>query len=1059
MAQRPGSIRSVASNSSIASGVSLARRPRTRTRSRTVTGGSVTAEDVPQFPVSSDLPYLNSPISQEPVGEQATSLPTALIASPQLPRSSPRLEPVEIRSSDTASSQGATADLTIVEPLPPPNSGRPVRKSTSFNRFSSLNRVYFKSKVVKQATNLPLLDTGYKPPSAFSRDPALTPVVNVRDSVSTQQSGASSSLYPPSTSTASAPESPTSPQSMVGLPDNPPFNLEVNDVQEYDSDDVSYRLRLLVKNNYFLPPAHSKPSPADFASTSLNSAKKSPRAATPTFLDIFRVGKSKSKPTTPTSTSPGFDLMAPMLRTTADSIVAPYILRSPLPRSSSQFPHLSPLMPNPASRGRVVVVREKMNDIAVAAKQAEQDLKARGVRLEQVSQKAAPTAVDDVIDPTDAVDVPLPSASYPFAVQASALHGLGVLESVGADVLADRLPPPKNPNLSASYDAAEDSWRKALLHEAVHHSLDNSPDVSSFSHAPLGSSTPIGSPRSKGANTPRVETPNPTERLIQQKILPQPIMENFADSKGGNHVRQKSDQSQASTSRQDRKGSLAVPVLDTMHDSLRPSSYLPQRVETPSGPMTPLAPAPRRNFVNPLYSLSQTNLASSPQPSKDLSYRRSDDPRSTLRRTVSSPMLAEGYDSSASRRDLITSSQWPRDSQATITSFNTVRGSYDHVSGRPAYSDNENLPRNSLALSAMCSRPSLSEYSQASLSPTTSTFQDMLNHESSSSNNAGPSRFSIEQQRIFQGTPSARSSAMSPSPRVSSSLAHAALPPPPRSASVNQPLARSVFSPPTILSSSGSQSNHTRQADSEDSTFQIVAPEPTTPPLPLLDRRNCSSDDPLSVNVSPVTAPVAIRSAPGPTSPTSFFDTIQTQPNAMDDLESSSDESEDDEHGSPPPKPFVDARTRAISSAAANPRPLVMRHGNFSTPYLRHGETFRQNLLPLGNTSSKRAIVNNPPRPPKANILSSSDFFKYAQEHPPTITSALNVEPNDSRRPSMGSDPLTTWRNNQRAQESLRKLDGMLIQHMEDEKDTIKRIATTMKQTADSQFSSLPDRP
>jgi phage gpG-like protein len=57
----------------------------------------------------------------------------------------------------------------------------------------------------------------------------------------------------------------------------------------------------------------------------------------------------------------------------------------------------------------------------------------------------------------------------------------------------------------------------------------------------------------------------------------------------------------------------------------------------------------------------------------------------------------------------------------------------------------------------------------------------------------------------------------------------------------------------------------------------------------------------------------------------------------------------------------------------------------------------------------------------------------------------------------MGSDPLTTWRNNQRAQESLRKLDGMLIQHMEDEKDTIKRIATTMKQTADSQFSNLPD--
>jgi hypothetical protein len=851
---------------------------------------------------------------------------------------------------------------------------------------------------------------------------------------------------------------------MTGQPDNLPFSLEVNDVQEYDSDDVSYRLRLLVKNNYFLPPAHSKPSPADFASSSLNSAKKSPRAATPTFLDIFRVGKSRSKPTTPTGTPPGFDPMAPMLRTTADSIAAPYALRSPLPRSSSQFPHLSSHMPNLAARGRVVVVREKMNDIAVAAKQAEQDLKARGVRQEQGSQKATPTAVEDVIDPTDAVDIPLLSPSYPFAVQASALHGLGVLESVGADVLADRLPPSKNPDISVSYDAAEDSWRKALLHEAVHHSLDNTPDVS-FSHAPLESSTPFGSLRSKGAISPRVEAPNPTQLLIQQKILAQPILENFADSKSEKHMRQKSGQSHASVTGRGRNGSLAVPAADTTHDSSRPSSYLPQRVETPSGPMTPLGPPPRRHIVNPLYSLSQTNLAGSPQFSKDSSSRLSDDPRPTLRRTVSSPMLADGYDSSTPRGDLTASSQgpsYPRDSLVTFTSFNTIRGSYDHVNGGVAEvhdSENEDLPRNSLALSAMRSRPSLSDYSQASPSPTTSTFQDMLNHESSSSNHAGPSRYSIERQGIFQRTPSPRTNAMSPPPRLSSSLAHAALPPPPRSATSSQPLARRVFSPPPIMSSSESQSNHTGQTNSEDPTFQIVAPEPTTPPLPLSDRRNSSTDDPLSINIFSMTTPAAIRSTPGPTSPTSFFDTIQTQPNAMDDLESSSDESEDDEPSPSPPKLFVDPRTRAISSAATNPRPLVMRHGNFSTPYLRHGETFRQNLLPLGTVSSKQAVVNNPPRPPKADILSSSDFFKYAQEHPPTITSALNAEPNDSRRPSMGSDPVTTWRNNQKAQESLRKLDGMLIQHMEDEKDTIKRIATTMKQTTDSHSSSLPDRP
>jgi hypothetical protein len=39
-----------------------------------------------------------------------------------------------------------------------------------------------------------------------------------------------------------------------------------NDHQAFYTDDVSYHLRLLLNNNYFLPPAHSKPSLSDFAS-------------------------------------------------------------------------------------------------------------------------------------------------------------------------------------------------------------------------------------------------------------------------------------------------------------------------------------------------------------------------------------------------------------------------------------------------------------------------------------------------------------------------------------------------------------------------------------------------------------------------------------------------------------------------------------------------------------------------------------------------------------------------------------------------------------------------
>jgi hypothetical protein len=64
---------------------------------------------------------------------------------------------------------------------------------------------------------------------------------------------------------------------------------------------VLYRLHLLLNNNYFLLPAHSKPSPFDFASPVAAPYKKATKSAAPTFLDIFRVGKAQSKPTTPPS--------------------------------------------------------------------------------------------------------------------------------------------------------------------------------------------------------------------------------------------------------------------------------------------------------------------------------------------------------------------------------------------------------------------------------------------------------------------------------------------------------------------------------------------------------------------------------------------------------------------------------------------------------------------------------------------------------------------------------------------------------------------------------------
>lgn len=843
----------------------------------------------------------------------------------------------------------------------------------------------------------------------------------------------SSSIYPPSSSTTSGPESPSSPRSMVEQLDNhnvSSYDPELGEVQEYDGDDVAYRLRLLVKNNYFLPPAHSKPSPSDFAPSGLAAQKKSSRSTTPTFMDLFR-GKSKSKPTTPTGAQ-GFDPNTPALRTAADSITASFALRPP-PRLSSQIPRHAPL---PGDRsGRVVVVREKMHDIAGAAKQAEQDMKARGIRHDSAPQLGQSNAYHDIIDPTDAVDLPPPSSTYPFAVQASALHGLGVQDSVGAALLADRLPPPGSPGRSDP----EDDWRKALLHEAVHHSLDStSPDVSSFSM--LDSSTPLHSPKlnpsgtgSRAANT---------KRLLEQRILTNVIL---SDVSSPQFSRKKSNLSQVSTSKSKEHSITHLSPLDTS----RPSSYLPLRADTPSGPLTPLSPPPRKYLINPLYSLSQTDLPKPDPPRQSTSSALP--PPLSLRKTISSPLLSDSYETDA-RHVMLTPPPLPRSPLSTHSSFLDISGSGsfettrshpmtpNRVSSVSQYSEDdipydEDMPRASTAFSAVNDgRPSFSEYSQYSQpSPTASAFRDNLYQGSGS---ATPSHYRLSRPSIehefLNENPVSRYSAMSPPPRISSSLAHFALPPPPRSSSFHYKTTTSQMSitPPVSGSDPDRSSSHLPLTD--DTTLFITAPEPTTPPFPIAEHRRNPSRNHLSVDIPPTNIPVAIHSAPGHgPSPTSFFDDIQTQPNAMDDLDSSEDEDEGDSQTLPY---FTDAHARARAASHVPPvqiqKPPIMRFGNHSSPYVGRGR--------IGDDESRKPVGNVPVRPQffteragksdegHGPLSSTYDFIKYTQQH----------------RPATSGEPSTVAGKRRSA---TIKLDGMLLQHMETEKDTIKRIATNVR--------------
>ncbi|KAG7451118.1 uncharacterized protein BT62DRAFT_990767 [Guyanagaster necrorhizus] len=1012
--QRSPSLRSIGSSSSIASGVSLSRRPRTRTRSRTVTGGQSPHPDATSTRAQDgDIPFLTNQMVTEPQSD--------ILGSPHDFDSQPPVRPARSPHRPVSTDVQLSDTIGLVE-----ENHENVCDSTGYSVEESPETAMPRTL---QQSSLPSDAASTAPapyPSTFGR-PGPEASVNARDSMLsnfTQQTGTSTSLYPPSTSTVSGTESPPSPHSIVETGENVDVPV-IDDLQEYDGDDVSYRLRLLVKNNYFLPPAHSKPSASDFASV-----PSTPRKPTsPTFLDLFRVGKSKSKPTTPVGTSPPPDILIPALRTTSDSITASGYSQYARPQSSSHNPRSRHHGSSP--QGRVVVVREKMSDLVGAAKQAEQDMKARGVRRDQGSHRGNQTVFDDVIDPTDAVDLLPPSSKYPFAVQASALHGLGVHDSVGAALLADRLPPPMSPGMS-SLDP-DDDWRKALLKAAVGHSLDN---LNLHQSSPTSIASPMSGPSS----------PAPVHMLGQRIISNPIILETDIDT---SFSRPKSSRSR--TSRRGRDHELSpsehLPIC-------RPPSSLPLRAETPL-PLTPLAPPPRR-IINPLYSLSQTDLGAPQQSRPPPRPPITPSAAQVVRKSMSSPVLLESYESGAGRMLAMTPPPIPMELRESReeresdreSSFETSR---EHlltsVHTESLYSEYaERVNRSST---------SLSDYSQPS--PTASAFQDALNSINSHSRSTLSQVSIAEQPGILSRASTVRVHAVSPPPpRVSSSLANIALSPPPRSSSLHHRII-----PPRDIKTT--EPLPVEDTSTTDTPKEILAPSPTTPPFPsppphpspLPERR--PGVLPLSLHIPSNNIVPEIQSAPPPSSLTSFFDSIQSQPNAMDDLDSS-DESDDEDvrmnssiTQQRPPAYVTRTRTTSTGRSHSTHKTLLMRLGNHSTPYISRpslpfgavdprqpiGHISRPSPFFTEKISRKSGETNHP------SLTSSFDFFRYTQEHPgPSYAdSSSGVK---SLQGATLSESEHAWQHKQRDQESLRRLDGLLIQHMEAEKDRIKRIASNV---------------
>lgn len=827
------------------------------------------------------------------------------------------------------------------------------------------------------------------PPSSFkptSADPDRARS-SLRDSLLTQQSSTSSSVYPMSTSMGT--DSPPSPQS-PNLPERgipmPAFEFDGPRVQEFDADDVSYRLQLLVKNNYFLPPAHSKPSPADFPS-SLNNSKKAPSP----FFDLFRVGKPKSRLVSPDVANG----TSPIFRVTSDSTTTSGQVARGGGRPSPQT-----FRPPPGSQhmARVVVVREKMEDLVAAARQVEVDLGRRDFLLDRdrASRKAKFAAFDGIVDPTETVDVPPPSANYPLALQASALHGLGIEDSVGAAILAERLPPPGSPGQS-SLDPREDAWRKALLREAVGHSLNTSRATSSASRYSSPSKSPFHMRSSDSLRPDRVIEQQ--RRLLDQKILSHPIIdpsEDFAPP--------------APTANSMLSPSALVGVV-TDPDRRRLSNLALLRAETPV-PHTPLSPPPRRPFCNSQFSQSQTNVS-----------RASDNtacqtPKKVLRKSMSSPMLSEkqgcrtnGTVTPAKTPPMPTLSVSPapssfdnRLSRMTTISRDSASEHEDQVAD-----DQPGRPSLAMTLPSTEGRPSISEYSQPS--PTASAFRDRMS-DGYYSANSGPEASATVSRNSSLLHQHPRPSTMSPPPRPSSSLVGIALSPPPRPGHLPfQP----KYSRTLAISPSRSSSQGTTHSFASNSTLT----QSTHTPPPLL------------LNISSQSFHSALHSAPPPSSTTEFFDHIQAHTDAMDDLDDSDDSASDTYHD--------------MAIFASSPRrPKLMRLGNLSTPNVYPGakEPFYPSVIPterrkpVGHTATKTPYFSSVKAVPDS--LTHLSLAQHSREHLPMVETLPGPRPT--------TDSIRRWQKDQEAfQESSRRLDGLLIRHMQAEKDTLKRIAETAK--------------
>ncbi|KZT07633.1 uncharacterized protein LAESUDRAFT_758220 [Laetiporus sulphureus 93-53] len=1085
---------SVASNSS-AGGTSLRRRSRTKTRTLNLakrgkslgpsgSGAERVGDDSVSAPAAQDaIPPLPRALCDEREVLWKPELPRTGVEMEQalLPRrprttGSERPRPIVVIQEASDAGHGNSAmtagGIELEWDTQARSEGSSSRGMKTRSRTLSLPRHAFRTIATSSDSSsqpspiTPALAQSEVPQVQIQRSDPQT----VRDSIWSQNSSTSSSAYPASTVTGSHTTTESSlPYTLDSHQDDQhAFSLEIVSPEktEFDADDVSYRLRLLMNNSYFLPPAHAKPTPSYLASPGSPGSKKvSPKSSNLNILDFFRIGKPKLK-TTPalsplTAGNPG----GPVLRTTSDSTTASGYLPRPEVRSAPQTPIRAP----PPNMVRVVVVRETMEDLATAAKEAERDLKTKAAVRKKRSQLMSTRRNQqvDVIDPTDAVDLPPPSSSYPFAVQASNLQGLGVRDSIGAALLAERLPPGSPGIWSLSSD---DTWRKALLHEAVTHSFSSSATSSRATTSTNGSSSP--SPTPPSASTPTSPESRPSddshttaEHRVGQRILEDIRVSNNADEQQSPTILTQSFYPPMTSN------SLAMFLTTPISDATPLHTPLSRAASPTHGHA--LSPAPRRQMSNPQFSSSRQGPSDSAAQGVNVEGSSGLSPPSAqaLRKSLSFAGLTDAHDVSSGAGRAIFSLSPPPAAPAqlspsseehnlrtspSISSYQSmVSGSrqsdeLSYATAEDSDGEQHEKLRPSVSLSVMTdNRPSmsLSEYSQPS--PTVSAFHDAI---------FGSYRpVSVLSRRSYLPAVSG-SSALPSLPTAVSDPGHYVVSPTSRIPSLTDPIA----SPPPqspLPGPVGRPSLSSRASTDPgrpfiaESTFCVgvdssLNPSTNsldfhTPMAPLSERRGRSSG--LSLLI-PTEAPTpSIHSAPAPASPTAFFDHIE---DAMSEF-GAFDESEDEEASPEPAHMFFGARGRADPNWTISPGVSLTRLGNYSSPHIASSS------IGISGADRKKPIVNVPKRPRRSSYFSKKKallkddptlpFKETAAGHSHSSGSAMHgsvARRISRRRPATAGAAEDRSKCFQR--ESIQMFDGMLVRHLEAERDTIRRITSNM---------------